>query len=197
MGGLLNRIVETWEVPDVGPVAVAVSDRARYARITIKRDGTVKLVLPRRASLEQGRQLLKKGAHWIRKHLHRAGAEPAAPRIDRVHAGRSLVERLEHLARQHGFAYNKVFIKNQKTLWGSCSSANNINLNVNLARLPDELRDYVLIHELVHTRHKNHSRRFWAALNAIVGVGRQLQRQLRRYQPRSQPVTRGQNSPST
>ncbi|MDI6450975.1 M48 family metallopeptidase [Anaerobaca lacustris] len=185
MGGLLNRIVETWEVPDVGPVAVAVSDRARYARITIKRDGTVKLVLPRRASLEQGKQFLRNGTQWIQKHLQRARVEPAAPRIDRAHARRSLVERLEHLAIRHGFVYNKVFVKNQKTLWGSCSSANNINLNVNLARLPDELRDYVLIHELVHTRHKNHSRRFWAALNAIVGDGRQLQRQLRRYQPRS------------
>ena len=76
-------------------------------------------------------------------------------------------------------------MKNQKTLWGSCSSANNINLNVNLVRLPDELRDYVIWHELVHTRHKNHSKAFWRALNRIVGDGKRLQRQLRQYQPRS------------
>ena len=180
----MKRTVETWEVADVGPVAVAVSDRARRARITIKRDGTVTLTLPRRVSLEQARQLLQKSKRWIQKHLRQVHAEQLDPRLDRVQARRQLLERLEHLARQHGFTYNKVFIKNQKTLWGSCSSHNNINLNVHLVRLPEELRDYVLVHELVHTRHKNHSRQFWATLNAIVGDGRKLQRQLRCYQPR-------------
>jgi predicted metal-dependent hydrolase len=181
----LNKVVDTWEVPDIGPVAVAVSDRARYARIMVGRDGTVKLILPKRVSLEHGRQFLRKGKSWIEKHLRQVRAERAEPRLDRLHARRLLLERLEHLAREHGFAYNRVFVKNQKTLWGSCSSANNINLNVNLVRLPQELRDYVIIHELVHTRHKNHGRQFWQALNAIVGDGRKLQRQLRQYQPRS------------
>lgn len=178
-------MVDTWEVPGIGRVAVAVSDRARYARITIKRDGTVKLILPKRVSLEQGRRFLKEGKTWIQKHLRQVRVERADPRLDRVQARRILVERLECLAKRHDFTYNRVFIKNQKTLWGSCSSANNINLNVNLVRLPDELRDYVIVHELVHTRHKNHSRQFWETLNAIVGDGKKLQRQLRRYQPRS------------
>ena len=87
------------------------------------------------------------------------------------------------LARCHGFTYNKVFVKNQRTLWGSCSAANNINLNVSLLGLPDELRDYVILHELVHTRHKNHGRAFWTALNRLVGDGKGLQKRLRRYQP--------------
>jgi predicted metal-dependent hydrolase len=180
----LNRTVETWEISGVGPVAVAVSDRARYARITIGRDGAVKLILPRRVPLEQGRQFLQKGKRWIQKHLQQARTEPLHPQLDRADARRRLVERLDHLAKKHNFTYKKVYVKNQKTLWGSCSAVNNINLNVNLVRLPEGLRDYVLIHELVHTRHKNHSRRFWQALNAIVGDGRGLQRQLRRYQPR-------------
>ena len=85
--------------------------------------------------------------------------------------------------RRHGLSYRRVFVKNQKTLWGSCSAANNINLNVNLVRLPDELRDYVILHELVHTRHKNHSRTFWRALDRLVGDGKRFQRQLRQYRP--------------
>lgn len=181
----MNKVVDTWDVSGIGPVAVAVSDRARYARIAVKRDGAVKLILPKRVSLEQGRRFLEEGKSWIQKHLKQVRAEQADPRLDRSQARRLLVERLKHLARRHDFTYNRVFIKNQKTLWGSCSSANNINLNVNLVRLPDELRDYVIVHELVHTRHKNHGRQFWATLNAIVGDGRKLQRQLRRYQPRS------------
>lgn len=184
----MNTVVETWEIPGIGSVAVAVSDRARHARITIKRDGAVKLTLPKRVSMDQARRLLLKSKHWIQKHLRQVHAEKADPRLDRVHARRQLVERLEHLAKRHGFAYNKVFVKSQRTLWGSCSSHNNINLNVHLIRLPEELRDYVILHELVHTRHKNHSRQFWQALDAIVGDGKALQRRLRSYQPRPLPV---------
>ena len=98
-------------------------------------------------------------------------------------AGKLLVSRLEELAAAHGFRYNRVFVKNQKTLWGSCSSQDNINLNISLARLPDELRDYVLIHELVHTRHKNHSPAFWREVDAIVGDSKALRRKLRQYRP--------------
>jgi len=181
----LNTVVQTWEVADIGSVDVAVSDRARYARITIRRDGAVKLILPRRMSLKQGRQFLESGRHWITRHLRQVHTEQAGPPLDRVRAGRLLVERLDELARKHDFTYNRVFVKNQKTLWGSCSSANNINLNVNLVRLPDELRDYVLLHELVHTRHKHHGNAFWRALNHLVGDGKRLQRQLRQYHPHS------------
>ncbi len=179
----MNRVVATWEVAEVGPVEVAVSDRARCARLSIRRDGTVKLVLPKHVSLKQGRQFLDSGRDWIKKHLARCHTEPLDPRLDRFRAGRLLVARLEELAAAYGFAYNRVFIKNQKTLWGSCSSRNNINLNVSLARLPDELRDYVLAHELVHTRHKNHGPVFWKELDTIVGDSKALRRKLRRYRP--------------
>jgi predicted metal-dependent hydrolase len=147
--------------------------------------------LPRHVSLDRGRQLLGRGLPWIRKHLQRVQAAQADPSFDRIEARKVLVERLRHLAQTYGYTFNKVFVKDQKTLWGSCSAANNINLNVNLVRLPRELADYVLVHELVHTRHKNHGRAFWSELNGIVGDGRSLQKRLRQYRPRRQ------NTPST
>ena len=81
----------------------------------------------------------------------------------------------------HGYQFNRASVKNQRTLWGSCSSRNNINLNINLLRLPEELRDYVILHELVHTRHKNHSREFWRELDRSVGDAKSLQRHLRKF----------------
>ena len=177
----MNRVVATWEVPEVGPVDVAVSDRARYARISIRRDGAVKLVLPKRVSLKEGRRFLDSGRDWIKKQLHRCHAESLDPQVDRFAAGQLLKKRLAEIAAAHGFAYNRVFIKNQKTLWGSCSGRDNINLNVNLIHLPDELRDYVLAHELVHTHHKHHGPAFWRELDTIVGDSKALRRKLRRY----------------
>ncbi len=179
----MNKVVQTWEIADIGSVEVAVSDRARRVRITVDRSGTVKLILPRNVSLKQGRQFLNSSTHWIRKHLRVVDLEQATPNFDRAQAKRVLLKRLKQLAQTHNFTYNRAFVKNQKTRWGSCSAQNNINLNVNLVRLPEELRDYVIIHELVHTRHKNHGPAFWQELNRIIGNGKAFQRSLRAYHP--------------
>ena len=101
--------------------------------------------------------------------------------IDRIEAGKYLVERLNEFCSRNGFKYHRVFVKNQKTRWGSCSDKNNINLNVNLVRLPDELIDYVILHELVHTRVKNHSNRFWEELSKFVEDPKSLDKKLRQY----------------
>jgi len=92
-----------------------------------------------------------------------------------------LPERVARLAGKYGFSYGKVFIRNTKTRWGSCSSANNINLNVHLMRLPGHLIDYVILHELNHTRHKNHGKEFWNTLDQITGNAKGLSKEIREY----------------
>ena len=101
--------------------------------------------------------------------------------IDKVKAKKKLTNRLKQLAVQHGFTYNKVYIRNQKTRWGSCSHKNNISLNMKLVLLPEELVDYVILHELVHTRTHDHSKRFWAELDKYVGDGKAMAKRLRKY----------------
>lgn len=175
------RQIDTWQIPDIGPVDVEVSDRARYTRITLKRDGVVKLTVPRKVPLEYARQFLDSRLAWIKRHRRDFRRLEEMPVAGRAQARRLLVDRLRELAARHGFQYNKVSVKNQRTLWGSCSGRNSINLNVNLLRLPEELRDYVILHELVHTRHKNHGPAFWSALDQLVGDSRRLRRQLRAF----------------
>jgi predicted metal-dependent hydrolase len=89
--------------------------------------------------------------------------------------------RIRFLANKHGFDYSGLRLKNMKSRWGSCSSVNNINLNIQLIRLPDHLIDYVILHELVHTIHKNHGIKFWQALNTITGDARLLAKEMRKY----------------
>ncbi len=177
----MAKRIDTWQIADIGPIAVESSDRSRYTRITLSRDGTVRLTVPRMVSLEQARRFLHSRLDWIKRHRQDFRRLAEMPVATWVEARRLLIDRLRELAGRHGFQFNKVTVKNQRTLWGSCSPRNNINLNVNLLRLPDELRDYVILHELVHTRHKNHSRAFWHELDRIVGSGKRLQRQLRAY----------------
>ena len=77
-----------------------------------------------------------------------------------------LPPRLHELAQIHGFIYNKLRIKNQKTRWGSCSSMGNINLNLRLMMAPDRAIDYVIMHELCHLREMNHSPAYWSLVEA-------------------------------
>lgn len=88
--------------------------------------------------------------------------------------------RTAELAKLHGFSYQKVFLKSLKSKWGSCSSLGNINLNVHLMRLPDHLIDYIILHELVHTRHMNHGPQFWGLLDEVTnGKARQLDKEMK------------------
>ncbi len=92
-----------------------------------------------------------------------------------------LPERLYYLAKKYGFKYNKLILRNSKTRWGSCSSKNNINLSIHLMRLPDHLIDFVILHELMHTKIKNHSAVFWNTLEKITGDVKKLRNELRTY----------------
>lgn len=76
--------------------------------------------------------------------------------------------RLAFYSDQSQLSYNQVRVKSQKTLWGSCSPANNINLNYLLIQSPIEVIDYVIVHELCHIRHKNHSKDFWNLVESIL-----------------------------
>lgn len=101
--------------------------------------------------------------------------------VYRMEAKAYLPGRLTELANCYGFRYKRVFIKNHKSRWGSCSEVNNINLNLNLMRLPDDLIDYVLLHELVHTEIKDHSPCFWARVDEVCDDVKQKRKLMREY----------------
>ena len=99
----------------------------------------------------------------------------------RKEARKYLPVRLSEFSRKHQLPYKKVIIKNNKTRWGSCSQQNNINLSLHLMRLPDHLIDYILLHELAHTVHKNHGRRFWKHLERICPNASSIDKELKEY----------------
>lgn len=94
-----------------------------------------------------------------------------------------LPRRLAYLANEYGFSYEKVRFSNAKGRWGSCSSRGTISLNVALMRLGRDLIDYVLIHELCHTRHMNHSQDFWSEVSEILPNYRNARRTLKSESP--------------
>jgi len=145
--------------------------------ISIRPFKPVRVAFPQRIPLKKAKKYLLKNLTWAKKSLdyirkiekeHQTTVNDK-PKLLKTKAKIILRNRLNELANIHGFKYNKVSIRNQKTRWGSCSNLNNINLNINLVSLTQELMDYVILHELLHTKIKNHSKKFWAQLDKYVG----------------------------
>jgi len=116
-------------------------------------------------------------------------AQTAAVRALRKEAEALLPQRLQMLAEQTGLDYAKVSVKQLKSRWGSCSSTKEITLNLYLMQLPWHLIDYVLIHELSHTRVMRHGAPFWEEMERHVSQPKKLRREIGEYQPALTPRT--------
>jgi predicted metal-dependent hydrolase len=111
-----------------------------------------------------------------------AGAADLRPLVEadlRQVARDELEPRLVELSAVHGLAAGRVTIRNQRSRWGSCSASGAVALNFRLVQMPDAVRDYVLIHELMHLRQQNHSRRFWRLVAAACPGFREAERWLK------------------
>lgn len=110
-------------------------------------------------------------------------AQSASIRALRLQAESLLPQRLEVLARKHDFSYQSVKIRQLKGRWGSCDHKKNIVLNLYLMQMPWNLIDYVLLHELTHTKILKHGPEFWASMETILPGVKDVKKQLRAYQP--------------
>ncbi len=103
-------------------------------------------------------------------------------KLYRKEAKEHLPARTRYFADIYNLECNRITVKNQKSRWGSCSSTNNINLNLNLMKLPEHLRDYVILHELAHTIEKNHGAGFWKLLDTFTnGNAKTLDKELNQF----------------
>ncbi len=179
------------DVEGIGSVFLERSGKARRITIRISPSG-VRLIVPEGVSVSRGREFLSLKKEWIRKHVGRiAGlakeqretAMSARPITDVNHARSRIIQRLYELSEQYDLPFERIVIRNQKSRWGSCSARNIISLNIKLARLPEELMDYVILHELVHTKIKGHGKDFWRLLGQVSGNAFNLRKELGRYSP--------------
>ena len=186
--GVVIVEARTVELKSVGTILLESSRRARHLSLSVRPFKGARVAVPIGVSFARAEMFARSKTGWIKKHLDKmvymeqeARALAKSKPIHQAAARKYLIDRLNFLSQKHGFRYNRVFIKNQKTRWGSCSGKNNINLNINLVRLPVELIDYTILHELVHTRVKNHSRRFWNQLDKLIGDAKKLDSKLSEY----------------
>lgn len=171
-------------------IRIVRSTRARRIILSVNGSGQVRLTYPAGVPKRRALEFLDSRREWVERTVARmrercgrkAALLPEQIEALRLQAKSVLPQRLAQLAARHGFRYNRVTIRAARTKWGSCTSQNNISLSLFLMTLPEHLRDFVLLHELCHTVHHDHSASFHALLDGCLG-GREseLRRELRQY----------------
>ncbi len=179
------------DVPGVEEVYLIKRKGAKRVSLSFEGEGTLRVSVPYFLSYKDAEGLLKKNRLWVDKYVKKMQRvkkqHEALLKENKAYPGYKakdvLAARLKELADVTGLSYNGIRIREFKTRWGSCAGENIINLNSKLVNLPGRLRDYVIVHELIHTRIKNHRREFWDELEKYLPEGRSLDKELKAYYP--------------
>lgn len=161
--------------------------RRKTVGIRVTEDGNVVVRAAPRVSMAEIRRILEKKRAWIEKARARVLAREEIPKLAAAEvealADRALEvipSRVKAWAGKVGVTYGRITIRNQKTRWGSCTSKGNLNFNCLLLLCPEEVMDYVIVHELCHRKELNHSARFWAEVERVMPDYRERRRWLKK-----------------
>ena len=170
----------TIHIDGIGSILLEHNSRAKQTTVAVSPKKGIIVAVPIRVSFDEAMEFINLNGPWIRKTLakiqqlerHQKEIAELFSNIDQQKAQKTLMSRLQVLAKKHGFTYSRVSIQDHKTKWGNCSHKNAISLNTKLVALPKDLMDYVILRELVHTRIHSNSTRFWSELDKYVGSGK-------------------------
>ena len=182
------------EAAGLGEIRILVIRSARKSLGLEVRDANAVLArIPARVSDRELKAFVENHRSWILEKTavmaereENRKSTPAPPpellsKTDRMKIQLKIGKRVRHYCETMGVTVGYVAVKNPKTRWGSCSAKGNVNFNYQLAFLPEELLDYVVIHELAHRRHMDHSRAFWAEVEKYCPDYRERRAALKEY----------------
>ncbi len=142
--------------------------------IVIKPGGEVEVRCPKRCSKRDADAFVVSKEEWIRKHLEAIAERPRQPVLSveerkrlADQAAAVLPEKVRQFAAQMHISYGRITIRSQRTRWGSCSARGNLSFNCLLMLCPENVQDYVVVHELCHRKEMNHSGAFWAEVEQV------------------------------
>jgi len=175
----------TITLPDVGDVLLERSYRAKHINISVKPPSKVRVAVPVGVEFAKAQRIAEQRIDWIKKQLRKYSQSKAKQLLKKPDGNELIIvkkylrDRVEYLAKRHGFQYNKLAFKSMMTRWGSCSPKNNISLNLLMAELAKDFQDYIILHELLHTRIKDHGKGFWLELDRLTGDAKGIQKELK------------------
>jgi predicted metal-dependent hydrolase len=170
-------------VPPLQVHYVRMRTARRYV-MRVRPDGALRVTIPRGGSKAEAQRFAERHLDWALRQRSKVLAAQRPPEVERalrLRAERELPPRLLALAAENGLSVGRVTIRDQRSRWGSCSPKGHIALNYRLMLMPEAVRDYILVHELMHLKQADHSRRFWRFVEAACPGFRDAERWLRRH----------------
>ena len=167
----------------IGNVSLRVSQRAKYLRISIMNNGEILIIRPIFIKLDDAINFIYAKIHWVEKHRKKISKQKLL-KLNLSSANLKKFwdeteQRVFHLSKINDLSYQKIIFKTLKSRWGSCSSDNIICINNFVYYLPLHLKEYIILHELVHTKIKNHKKLFWEELEKICRNCKSKRKELR------------------
>lgn len=167
------------------------SGRAKRLRITIEKDASVLVVAPHWVGSSVIEKFVSEQRYWIERQVLRwkskvkllepSGVVQGSYEACKSRSIKFVKGRVKHYAVLYGFEYNKIRVKQTTSQWGSCSADKNLSFTYKLLFLPEELADYVVVHELCHTRYMSHGQRFWGMVRGILPDYRERQKKIKDF----------------
>jgi predicted metal-dependent hydrolase len=170
----------------IAPVYFVRHRRARRYLLRVDHDGRVRITIPRGGSRREADAFARRHVEWVlrqRARLPPSRFSTAERHALRARAAIELPARVHQLAAAHRMTVSRVSIRNQRTRWGSCGRDGHICLNWRLVAMPDWVRDYVIIHELMHLERLDHSPAYWRLVAAACPSYRDARIWLRTHGP--------------
>ena len=173
---------------EFGEILVRKNTLARGVKFSVSTSGRLQMSVPKYAKTFLIKRFLNANRAAIREKLPLKDpatqrARDAKKKLLTKKAKQYLPYRLEYFAKLYGYSYDKIRFSHASTRWGSCSSNRTISLNIGLMQLPEALRDYVLIHELAHLNHMDHSTAFWDEVAAHDPRYKDHRKRLKSFSP--------------
>lgn len=173
------------------PYTLKRHPRSKHLRINIHADRRIVVTAPRHVPQHAIEQFVREKTPWITKTI---AALPTSTQLhtreditqESIHACRAratkyIRDRLVHFLGYYGYSYGRISIKKMTSRWGSCSSEGNLSFDYRLLFLPQEVSDYVIVHEICHLKELNHSSRFWQLVSETIPEYKKRKRELNRY----------------
>lgn len=173
---------------EFGEIIIRKNPLSKSVRFSVSPSGRLQMSVPSHTSDFLVKRFLKVNRDLIRKKIplndpRTQRARDAKKKILTKKAKEYLPYRLEYYAKLYGYHYERCRLSHAATRWGSCSSTGTISLNIGLMQVPEILRDYVILHELAHLNHMDHSAAFWAEVALHDPRYKEHRRKLKSFSP--------------
>lgn len=166
------------------------SRRASRMRLCVQAGGNLTVTMPNNFSMDKIESFIVQKTDWILVKIglmKKRKYNPVFHRYSKREYKKHKIKALELAKKKvsefngiYGFEYNRISIRNSRSRWGSCSEKKNLNFNYKIIFLPEDLLNYIVVHELCHIGEMNHSKRFWNLVEKVVPDYREMRKRMRK-----------------